>query len=91
MRTIWKFPLAGNDANNVVMPAGAKVLTVQMQDRDVTLWAEVDDKAKTNEARVFLIFGTGHPMPREMGYRDVYIGTVQDRSFVWHVYEQTGV
>jgi hypothetical protein len=91
VRTIWKFPLAGNDVNNVVMPAGAKVLTVQMQGRDITLWADVDDKAKANEARIFLIFGMGQPMPKEMGYRNVYIGTVQDRAFVWHVFEQVGL
>lgn len=88
-REIWKYELDITDRQDVSMPKGAKVLAVQMQREAVTLWAEVDPQAK-REPRHFRIFGTGHPMPLQtMGYEDVYIGTVQERSFVWHVYEQT--
>lgn len=89
MRTIWKFPLKGSHPR-VKMPVGAQVLTVQMQGDMPCLWAEVDDTAP-KEMRHFVVFGTGWNLPREMGYSDVYIGTVQDASLVWHVYELTGV
>ena len=88
-RSIWKFKLDASQVSRF-MPVGAKVLTAQMQGGVVTLWADVDPDAQQEE-RHFRVFGTGWNMPREMGYSDVYIGTVQDGDFVWHVYELTGV
>jgi hypothetical protein len=85
MKTIWKFPLAGGQQKHrISMPKGAKVLTAQLQNNDITLWAEVNDN-KEKETRVFEVYGTGH----EMNEYDLdYIGTVQDNSgLVWHVYE----
>lgn len=90
MRTIWKFPLPLGDAITVQMPKGAIFRSVQLQGRDICLWAEVDDEAEI-EYRDFLIFGTGRLMPRTMGHSDVYLATVQMGQFVWHVYEHTGV
>lgn len=89
MRAIWKFALPLADRLNVKMPKGARLLTFQVQDGHLCLWAEVNTLADV-EKRYFAVFGTGHEMPREMGYSDVYVGTWQQEQFVWHLYEVTG-
>ena len=89
-RTIWKFAFDVDDHITISMPEGAKVLTVQQQGDDACIWAEVNPAAKP-EARFFRVFGTGHPMPCEMGYSDVHVGTWLAGPFVWHLYELTGV
>jgi hypothetical protein len=83
MRTIWKFPLKPA-VQEITMPRGARVLTVQTQFGEPQLWAEVDTDAPT-EQREFAVVGTGHPMPEDPGE---YIGTFQidDGSLVFHVY-----
>lgn len=85
-RTIWKFAVPVDDAVAIKMPKGARLLTVQAQGAEMCLWAEVNTEAP-EEKRYFAIFGTGNPMPREMGYSDAYVGTVQIGRFVWHLYE----
>ena len=85
MRKIWKFP-APFPNGNIVMPKGAKVLTLQMQDGVPTLWAEVDPDAP-DEIHHLVTYGTGHPVDPGAGS---YIGTYQSPPFVWHVYDASG-
>jgi hypothetical protein len=40
------------------MPAGASILTVQVQNKTITLWALVNTK-NSESLRTFEIFGTG--------------------------------
>jgi len=82
--TIWKFPLQLNDETVIPMPAGAKVLCVQMQGRTICAWAVVDEQAP-KERRRFYIRGTGHPL----GQAPIanYVGTVQIDGFVFHVFD----
>lgn len=89
MRAIWKFPVAVDVRPRLRMPKGARLLSFQVQDGKLCVWAEVDTEAE-KETRYFAIHGTGHEMPREMGYSDTYIGTVQISGYVWHLYEVTG-
>lgn len=56
---IYKYELKITDGQNISLPIGAKILTVQTQGEKVCLWALVDPKAST-EFRFFEIFGTGH-------------------------------
>ncbi len=80
---IWKYTLGGHETT-IGLPAGAKVLTVQIQHDMPTLWVHVDPTNR-NEDRVFIGVGTGHTMP-DANYR--YISTVQDGAgFVWHFFE----
>lgn len=90
MKTIWKF-LIGPKITKIMMPYGAKVLTVAIQYGDVCIWAEVDSTVPLTE-RTFAAIGTGFnfasldlPMNAEMSY----IGTVQmsGGSLIWHIYE----
>lgn len=85
MKTIWKYPLAVTDFNSVSMPVGAKVLSVQMQHGNPTLWAIVNP-AESLEIRHFLTVRTGHELPENAG--DFY-GTYQFGPLVFHVFELT--
>jgi hypothetical protein len=84
-RTIWKFPL--NTINtDVEMPKGARVLSVQAQDNEIFLWAEVTPTEK-DVTRYFDVFPTGAPLPERPG--QIYLGTVllHGGKLVFHVYE----
>jgi hypothetical protein len=84
MKTIHKYPL-NVGAVKTEMPAGARVLSVQVQKDIPCLWAEVDTD-NPSVYRSFLILGTGHQVPTG----DVeYLGTFQlyGGDFVGHVYE----
>ena len=91
-QTIWKFPLKVTDGQNISMPIGAEILTVQAQNGEPCIWALVDPKADT-EIRFFEIFGTGHPIFSDAGVSRKYISTFQLRggNLIFHVFEYTGV
>ena len=59
MQTIYKYPLKIDDEQEVMMPKGARMLSVQLQGGRPCLWALVDPNLE-NEARSLLIRGTGH-------------------------------
>ena len=88
MQTIWKFPIYVIDSQPVKMPKGAEILTVQLQGDQIYLWAMVDDGAKP-ETRIIEVFGTGNPIPVNMGTNRTFIGTFQSPPCVWHVFERT--
>lgn len=85
MTKVFKFPLEISDEQKVLMPVGAKVLTVQVQNGVPCLWAECNHAACVS--RTFLIRGTGHPIDDDI--EKEYIGTIQlyGGSLVLHVFE----
>jgi hypothetical protein len=91
MRSIWKFEIGPRNLR-VMMPVGAKLLTAQIQNNSICVWAEVDTKAEREEV-IFEIFGTGHSMPWNMGVDREYVGTVQfnNGDLVLHIYKWTGI
>lgn len=80
---IFKYELPVESFVTVSMPEGAKVLTVQPQRGAVTMWAEVDPKARRIDRR-FQIVGTGHQFDSSGAH---YLGSVNTGVFMWHVYE----
>ena len=86
MFTIWKYPLSPREVQDLSMPDGAEILTVQTQKEQVCLWAKVDPQAP-KVIRTFGVFGTGWEIVTTASMR--YIGTVQleDGDFVYHVFE----
>ncbi len=85
MTTIWKFLLEVTDTQDVKMPRGARILTVDVQHGTPCLWALVDGE-QPRESRHIQMYGTGHsfdPVPSD------YIGTFQlsGGSLVFHVFE----
>jgi len=88
MKRIHKYPLVAGviDRQSISLPAGARVLTAQVQHGVICLWAEVDTDETSEELREFVIHGTGHDMLNHLHYID----TVQlDGGYlVFHVYER---
>lgn len=84
---MYKYPLDIQDEVVVMMPKGARVLSVQVQNGRPCLWAAVDPSEQTLEERWFRIAGTGHPIQDDVV--DGFIGTIQmyDGRLVFHVFE----
>ena len=86
MKAIWKFPLQLVDIQDVVMPKGAEILTVQVQKDDLCMWAAVDPREDTIANTIF-IHGTGHQI--EDFEKKKYISTFQiaEGDLIFHVFE----
>ncbi len=84
--TIYKYPLLILDEQDIEMPIGAGILTVQMQSGQPCLWALVDTERPMSKRKV-LIRGTGHPCDGVKDY--CYLGTFQMKGgeLVFHVFE----
>lgn len=83
MKTIYKYTLE-SPQSEIQMPAGAKILTAQMQGVQMVLWAECVAGEEAKDTRRIEVFGTGHKMPDA---QRTYIATVPDGDYIWHVYE----
>ena len=68
------------------MPKDADILTVQVQDDKICIWARVNPTASL-EKRTFIVFGTGSDIEEHDNMFLCYLGTVQKQFYVWHVYE----
>ena len=79
-KQIWKFEIK---EGCIIMPIGAKILSVQSQRERGMIWALVDPNAE-DEPRHFAIVGTGETFDET---NMTYIGTFQDSPFVWHLFE----
>ena len=90
--TIWKYPLAGALITNsweLDIPAGARFLSVQIQDATPTLWALVDTSKSPLRYRVSR-YGTGWKIPDATGSSS-HISTIMDgESYVWHFFVDGG-
>lgn len=82
MKTVWKFQLRWTDQISVQMPESAKILSAQIQNGEICLWALVFPE-NTTESRRFRISGTGHPITEKVEFID----TVQVDGLVFHVFE----
>ena len=82
---IWKYPLSSDAVQDILMPKGAEILTVQTQGETPCLWAQVDERALLEPRRI-RVYGTGHPMQGPVGK---YMGTFQIHggALVFYVYE----
>ena len=87
---IWRWTLPVTDRQTVMIPAGARLMDVQVQpwppQNDLPqLWALCDESAPP-APRHIAIYGTGNPMPDDPGE---YIATFQMRggSLVFHAFE----
>lgn len=86
-RTVWKYrvPLGDGDVFEIMIPAHADALTVQMQDGKPQMWALVDPNLPTWPYR-FRIAGTGHPIEERI---KKYVGSFQlyAGALVFHIFE----
>lgn len=82
MTTTHKYQLEVTESQVINMPAYAEILSVQVQDNQICLWARVNPGAAT-EPRTFSVFMTGAPLP----IRTQHLGTVQMGWMELHVFE----
>lgn len=75
MQTIHKQVLAIRDHQKVMVAAGSKFLSLQMQNGVPTIWYLTDPISGPSEWWTILCFGTGHPI--EVNVRKEFLGTVQ--------------
>jgi hypothetical protein len=83
--TIYKYIINPNN-EEILMPAGAEVLSVAFQRDDFCLWAKVDPKAPAC-TRKFIAFGTGHLIPPALNNSLKFIGTGFTGPYVFHAFE----
>lgn len=87
---VWKFPLPIVDRPFVMMPEGARVLSVGEQAGvGLCVWALVEPDAPP-KARLFRVAGTGHPIyPSPEDGVGAFVGTAltDNGRLVWHVWE----
>ncbi len=86
-KTVWKFQFNPEDLLSIQMPAGAKLLHVDVQGGQPCIWALVDPAAPT-ENRNFRLAGTGHPI--EAVDCEVYFGTfmLREGALVFHLFDR---
>ena len=79
--------LPSNVKQKIMMPMNAEVLSFQMQNQQLYIWALVDPDNEM-EGRLFCVFGTGHEIV--LDGEEKYIGTAQmmGGSLVWHLFEE---
>jgi len=79
MKTIYKYAMP----EECRLPIGAKFLHFDIQTGKFSAWFEVDPTME-KEDRTFFVIGTGMPIVEG----EVYLGTVLEGEFVWHLYER---
>lgn len=85
--TIWKFQLELKDYQQIEMPTSSDILTAQIQNSYITIWALVCD-FNPKEKRIFEIYGTGLPFPNNNQEGDrTHISSMQSGPAVWHLFE----
>lgn len=88
MKVIFKYQAPMQVRFSFSMPAGAEILTTQVQRKDICIWAKVE-RGGANEVRNFLLIGTGHEFDESELGRLEYVGTLQVEGgeFVFHLFE----
>jgi len=85
-KQIWKFALDIADAQQILMPQAAQILSIGVQQAQPRIWALVDVDAP-QVYRIIRVFGTGDTLVDSPGD---FIGTFQmhDGFLVYHVFDQ---
>lgn len=82
----YQLPIEAENAK-VMLPEGAVILSLQVQNGEPCMWALVDD-AKPPVVRWLRWAGTGHYISIDE-LRDLnFIGTVQLGAYVFHLFEK---
>lgn len=89
---VYKYPLEVTDKQQINLPKGAEILTIQTQAGAPQMWVHVNSENadQAHELRSFETYGTGHPMKYlQMDKERRYIGTyqIENGQFIFHVFE----
>lgn len=85
MKTIWKYKI--EIGHGCPMPVDALILSAQLKDGFITIWALVDPKA-SEEYRDIVVCFTGEHFNAD---NLVFIDTIQQEEIVFHVFERISV
>lgn len=84
-RVVWKKTLEYTaDPQRFVLPGFERVVHVAIQHGTITLWYLAHPTSTYQDSRTFQIFGTGDDTVPDDA---VYLGSVLQSVFVWHVFE----
>lgn len=88
MKRIYKYPFEILGKTTVSLPVGAKILTIQIDEKDNTpcIWALVDPTIEMKKKKTLYIYGTGHDIHLIEGLN--YLSTIQKNGFVWHIFDE---
>jgi hypothetical protein len=88
---IFKYPVALEDESTIILPMGARVLSVVNQYDDIVMYALVDPDIKVKKKITVHVIGTGNEIPAD-NYLFDFLGTVSDLGgmFMWHVFYREG-
>ena len=85
---VWKYPLPKPDSGDIMrieMPAGAEILTCQMQNDKPCIWVRVNPNAP-KETRKLRIAGTGHEIEEE-NLRYISSFQMNNDVLIFHIFE----
>ncbi len=84
---IYKYALNKDVEQTISLPKEAEILKVEMQNNKLCLWASFPiENENSSIKRAFQVVGTGWDFDKLLGM--IYLDTVFDRGFVWHIFEE---
>ena len=88
--TIYKYPpkVQLNSTQQLMLPFGAEILSVQVQHGTLCLWAAFPGDPEPRVVREIEVVATGQPVESFEKIDRKFLGTVQMGPFVWHVFER---
>lgn len=92
MKVIFKYTLAAIGTQSVEMPVGSQILSLDVQNNQVQLWAMVDPNEREKENIKIEMMGTGHAFTIPDEFLK-FIGTVQlsGGKWVFHIFQNLSV
>lgn len=83
---IWKYPLRLHHGEKIMMPKGARILHMALQQNVPCLWVMVDPDESYKEGRLIYQYPTGSEIAQPD--TSIYLGTYQlTNGYVGHVFE----
>lgn len=83
MRKILKHLIRLTEEQLLELPSGSTLLHVAYKGDQLYLWVEVPESSDSTDTYIIKVVGTG-ALTNLYEYR--YLGTVHQKSFVWHIY-----
>lgn len=83
MKAIYKYPIDFATSQILAMPVGADIISVQMQNGILTIWAIISTEVSLIPVTI-RIFGTGKEIPVDLVLR--HVGSIRVGIHVWHVF-----
>jgi hypothetical protein len=86
MKKIFKYPVEITDAQVLVLPLGARVLSAMEQNNGIVIYALVEPTVEFKKNVEIRIAGTGHDVAFDL-QKFKFLSTVSTHGrFMWHVF-----